>query len=667
MKFSALQRSWCALACLLIGLGANAQDTIPKDSSYLLEAVVVIYQAEPSSPVTFQNIAAEEIDKRSVGQEPSFILAETPAITAYSDAGNTQGYSYFRMRGIDQTRINMSLDGVPLNEPEDQGAYFSNYPDLLNSVSRLQIQRGVGTTKNGVANYAGSVQLYSPNLYDSTQAAVGFGYGSFQSLRAFAEANTTFKDKYGLYVRGSEVYSNGYKFSSANHSQSMFLSGGRRGKKSILKLNLLAGHQQNELAWLGVADSLIAVEPRTNANADEDDEFLQCLGQLQHQTQLNNASALHSSVYYTFLNGNYDFNLNNFLGLPSTQEMYNYAFRSHLAGFFSNYTYTKLRFSWTSGVHGNRYQRRHIGSERTFGQLYQNTGYKNEFSGFTKLNYTLDRFFAYADVQYRYTDFNYAGSVELDKINWQFINPKAGISYTIKPAGVVYYSIGSTGREPTRNDLFGGSDDLLADSLGNALLFIQTPERVVDHELGIRWAKTRTRVHFNLYYMGFQNEIVLNGKFGPNGLALTDDVDRSYRTGAELNLQFWIGNFGFINNSSFNYSRIQEQGVAFSPILTPPVIVNQEVVYRTRRFSVAVSGRFQSAAWMDFANTSKLEPYFLLNARAQYTLNHLQFSVFGNNLTDAQYFNHGYVDWDGSRKYFVQSPINFYGAVRYNF
>src|SRR6185437_512886 len=143
----------------------EAQTALRRDSSNLMKEVVVTYQADKLTPITFQNINGKELKAKSIGQEPSYLLSETPSITVYSDAGSTQGYSYFRMRGIDQTRINISLDGASLNEPEDQGAYFSNYPDIMNSVSKIQIQRGVGTSKNGVACYGGSVQLFSPNLF----------------------------------------------------------------------------------------------------------------------------------------------------------------------------------------------------------------------------------------------------------------------------------------------------------------------------------------------------------------------------------------------------------------------------------------------------------------------------------------------------------------------
>jgi iron complex outermembrane receptor protein len=195
----------------------KAQDTLRLDTLQTLKEVVISYQADKRTPITFQNIYSKEIKAKSTGQEPSFLLSETPSITNYSDAGNSQGYSYFRLRGIDQTRINMTLDGVPLNEPEDQGAYFSNYPDILNSVSKIQIQGGVGTSKNGVASYGGSVQLFSPNLTDSTKTTFGLGFGSFNSLRVFGEYNSGIKNKKALYVRASQIYSDGYKYNSSNN------------------------------------------------------------------------------------------------------------------------------------------------------------------------------------------------------------------------------------------------------------------------------------------------------------------------------------------------------------------------------------------------------------------------------------------------------------------
>ncbi|MDO6518495.1 TonB-dependent receptor [Zobellia uliginosa] len=657
------------LLTVLIGNRLIAQDATQLDTIRQLKEVIITYQADKLTPITFQNIHSKEIKSKSVGQEPSFLLSETPSITNYSDAGNSQGYSYFRLRGIDQTRINMTLDGVPLNEPEDQGGYFSNFPDLLNSVSKIQIQRGLGLTKNGVASYGGSIQLFSPNLRDSTRTTFGLGYGSFNSLRAFGEYNSGIKNRKAIYLRASQVYSDGYKYHSANNSQSVFVSSGLFFDKSTWKINLLAGQQKNEMAWLGVSDSLIHIDRRTNANSNQEkDRFFQSLAQIQNSWQISPSSFLQSSIYYTFLKGNYDFDLNNFLGFPPTEELYNYAFQSNLIGLFSNYSFSKNNFSWTTGFHGNLYNRKHTGSEKELGQLYQNKGFKNEVSAFTKANYGYKWLTFFADIQYRYVDFDYEGSVAFQKLDWDFINPKAGFSTSLNPHSTLYYSIGRTGREPTRNDMFGGNDDLLADNLGKPILSNTKPEYVVNHELGFRYQKKRLNLDFNFYHMDFENEIVLDGKFGPNGLSLTSNVEQSVRTGLELALFYRVNHyFSLTNNSSFNYSRIKEQSEKFTPILTPPLIVNQEVQFNKNNLTLALSAKYQYSSFIDFANEEMVDGYFLMNSRASYDIDKFQFAIFLNNITDTKYFNQGYVDFDGSKKYFVQAPINFYTSIQYNF
>lgn len=655
---------WCLT---LLAFQLAAQKKAP-DSNKVLSSVVITYAADEATPITFQNIDGAELQLKSVGQEPSFLLAETPSMTQYSDAGHSNGYSYFRLRGIDQTRINISLDGVPLNEPEDQGAYFSNYADILNSVRKVQIQRGVGTSKNGVASFAGSVQLFTPGLYEPRKTTVGASYGSFNSLRTFGEFNSGVKNNKAFYARVSEVYTDGYKHHSSNHSQSAFLSGGYFTEKSKWKANVLMGYQQNELAWLGVSDSLIKADPRTNGNAQENDQFFQGLAQVLNYRTLSPKTQLQSSVYYTFVQGDYDFDLNNFLGLPSTSEMYNYAFTSHLMGFFSNVSHSWKNTKLITGIHGNLYNREHLGSEASLGQLYVNTGFKNEMSAFAKLEHTHKRFHFLVDLQFRHTHFEYEGGVALNRYNWNFINPKAGISYNASKGLQFYYGVGRTGREPTRNDIFGGNDDLLADSIGNALTFIDAAEYVVDHELGFRYTSKKWRLNANLFHMSFDNEILLNGQFGPNGLALTTGVEQSTRSGLELDVWYKVSRWLVLTNrSSYNYSRIEESGETFSPILTPRIIVHQEVVCSRKALSGAIGIRFQDKSFMDFANENTLDAYTLLNSRVSYQAKKLRLSLFLNNLTNVKYFNNGYVDFDGTNKYFIQAPTNYSFSATYSF
>lgn len=619
-------------------------------------------------PVSFQVLNLADLDRKSTGQEPSAILQETPGITAYSDAGNPQGYSYIRLRGIDQTRINVSMDGIPLNEPEDQGAYFSNYPDLFNSMSRVLVERGVGINHNGTVSYGGSIQLSSPSMRGDRKLEVGLGYGSFNSTRAYLEYKSKERRGWTFYGRGSEIYSSGYKYHSANHSQSIYLKSQKLFRKSKLEAVVLGGLQRNRPAWLGVRDSLIEIDRRTNANSNERDRFFTGLASLNYYLNIRDSNSMHIQAYYSHLDGGYDFDLNNFLGFPSTNEMYRYDFRSHLLGLIYNCQLQRKRFEFIGKAFGNRYWRDHIGSERTLGELYSNTGTKAELSATAQMRYSLWKLRLFLDTQLRHVAFGYQGSVEMAPLAWTFLNPKAGFVLPLPKNLGLYYSFGSTGREPTRNDMFGGSDDLLADSLGNALLFITQPERVFDHELGIRRSSNKLAFCLNLYYMDFRNEIVLNGKFGPNGLALTNDVDRSYRAGVEWSVDVRIGkHLRLVHNSAFNRSRIREQGVTFAPVLTPAWILNLEAIFNRNRWTLAASARFQSSSWIDFANSASIQPYAVLNARVHYDLKRLGFSLYANNLTNAKYYNNGYVDWDGSRKLFVQAPINFYGAIRYTF
>lgn len=650
-----------------------AQDTTNSftDTIYTVNEVFISvdYEADKKTPISYQNINSEDFENKNFGQEPSFILSETPSMTVYSDAGNYQGYTYFRLRGIDQTRINMTLDGVPLNEPEDQGVYFSNYPDFFNSIDKLQIQRGVGTTKNGNASFAGSIQFTSPNLYDTSYKNFGIGYGSYNSYRVFGELNTSMDTKKGLYVRATHLNSDGYRYNSWNKSTSIFYKTGIDFKKNKLRLTGFLGNQQNQMAWLGVSQEKIDKDRKTNENTNEYDNFTQSLSQLQHTYKISDNSTLRSSLYFNYLKGNYDFDLNNFLGLTPTAEMYNYEFESYFTGIFSNYTYKKNNIEWTSGIHTNIYTRDHIGSVTTQNDnLYTNTGVKDEASVFTKVNYQFKNIILFSDIQYRYTNFNYNGDVNWKGKYWRFFNPKMGISYDLNKKYILYYSVGRTGREPTRNDMFGGNDNLLSDSLNNPELYITDAEYVIDHELGIRRKTKKYNTSFNLFYMDFQNEILLKGAFGPNGLALNDNVESSIRAGLEFNINYKINKYiKLINATSYIHSEIKDGGETFSPILTPKFITNQEIIYTDDKFETGINMRYQSSSYIDFANENKIDGYFLANFRVSFFIENFTLTLLINNITDTDYYNNGYVDYDRTNKYFVQAPLNFYSTLSYKF
>ena len=272
----------------------------------------------------------------------------------------------------------------------------------------------------------------------------------------------------------------------------------------------------------------------------------------------------------------------------------------------------------------------------------------------------------YRDLQARHVTFDYQGATAMDELEWSFINPRFGLSYRCSEVTTSYFSIGRTHREPTRNDLFGGLDDLGTDENGSPLLFDVPPEQVVDYELGLTTGNNWWLIQANVYYMDFEDEIVLNGQYGPNGLPLHSNVAQSYRSGIEVSgrLSFKSG-VSLINSSSYASNHISEAGVDFEPVLSPELIVNQEILYQSKGFEISLSGRYQSGSWIDLANSTELPSFLVFDAAVTYRIGRWEMSIRGFNLTNQLYFTNGSMRFDGVPLYFVQAPFNVYATVRY--
>jgi iron complex outermembrane recepter protein len=699
-----MKRILLFVVALFVSLMSFSQN----DTILLDECVVSFYRANKTTPITFKNIDKTELDLKCIGQEPSFILSQTPSITGYSDAGSGVGYSYFRLRGIDQTRINMTFDGVPLNESEDQGVYFNNYPDFLNSVSSIQIQRGIGTSSNGVASYGGSINFESPQLFGDKKYEAGFDMGSYHN-RVYAEYNSGKKNNHGLYIRLSNVMSDGYKLSSWNKSKSLLFSYGYMKNNHVLKLTGFVGHQRNAMAWLGVP--LDELNPTTNTNTiEEDDNFLQSLIKLQHNYYISDKSKLSSTIYYNYLNGNYDFDINNFnyheMGYPNNDSIYlfNYHLIQHFVGAFTNYSYTNKNFRLVSGLHINSFNRTHIGSDyidisTQLYKLYSNIGTKNEISGFAKIEYDINKFTLYADVNLRKTKFNYTDlykdpdyenfidilytdgelndpekwvAMNNNNVNiydFIFITPHLGLNYKIKNSSL-YTNIGYTQREPSRLDLFGGMD--FYSDYNNTYL---RNEQIHDLELGYRYNKENFNVNINLYYMYFKDGLVFS-KFGTSGI-VTCENQTFDRKGAEIDITYKYDKFTFTNNSSFtpkskmNYNEYDDYGDIVGTknghlTLNPFGIINQSVTYEYRDFIFGLDFRYQSRSYIDYEEENYIEEYYLFNAMINYKIyKNLDVTLRLNNITNQTYYSHGYITFSGEARYFIQAPFNFNLSIKW--
>ncbi len=662
-----IKKTIITLLAVFIVLATLAQNTANRfnDTILIEETIVKAYRAEHQTPISFTNLSSKTINKLNQGQEPAQILSNSPSVHAYSDAGNFRGYSYFRIRGIDQTRINMSLDGIPLNEPEDQGVYFSNYPDFFNSVDRLQIQRGVGTSANGVASYAGSINFSSAKLYDKQEVEVGLDYGSYNTSRAYGEFRSGITNNKAFYIRTSSLRSDGYKRRSANESYSTSLGGGWFSGAHSFKLIGFIGNQKNEMAWLGVPLADIKKDRRSNDNSIEDDDFSQSLVGLQYSYSLSENVMLNSCIYYNYLKGNYDFDFNNYFNYPEPEELFNYAFEHNFMG-----TFTNLNINWDKtdlavGVHANTFKRSHTGSLNRARQ-YQNTGYKNEFSAFAKVQHQFFGLNLFADVQFRHSSFDYEGSVGFERMNWNFVNYRFGANYRFLSLLDVYYSFGTTSREPTRNDIFGGWDNLNLDKNGKPMFFVIDPEEVFDHEVGVRAQTDGWHFALNAYFMDFNNEIVLNGQFGPNGLALHSNVAESYRRGVEFDYAWKPLTFLYLSgNLNYSWNKIKEGEIEIEPILTPVSMMNQELEFSFAGVELNLRGRFQDRSFIDFGNQHELPSFFCLDTRISYRFKKWQMHLGANNVLDEDILSNGSMSDAGVPLYFVQAPRNYFIGVKW--
>jgi iron complex outermembrane receptor protein len=605
--------------------------------------------------VTQKKITAQEISKSYQGQEMTYILSNTPSVNFSSDGGHAQGYTYFRMRGMDQTRVNMTLNGVPLNEPEDQGVYFSNYPMFATNVQSMQIQRGVGTSSNGTASYAGSINFESKNGLD-TATNIEVGYGSFNTGR-FNVNHSTGVMKNGLALYGSVAgyNSDGYRYNSGGNGYSVFVGAGLYKPKNVLKVTMFNGLSNNEMAWFAVSESDIKNDPRTNYNPKgENDKFKQSFVQVQNIKKFGSRSALTSTAYYNRLDGVWGM-------FADSVNLMNFGLGSNFYGLINNYSLNLNKLNINVGAIVNNYNREHsMHFNRDTINLYTNNGIKRELSGYVKASYDINRFTLYADAQIRNVNFKYNGDVSMNDLNWTFFNPKGGINFRQNKNISYYVSVGQSHREPTRTDMFGGMDNLVS-------LNIITPEQVTDYELGSYLKYNKLSIQYNVFYMDFKNEITLLGALGANGLPLMTNVTKSYRSGLELDITYKISKaFTLVNNSSFMDCKIVNNGTETRPLYTPNIIVNQSVNFEHKGFIANISAKYQGKSFIDFENTSTTSQFTLFNCSVGYQFHKITALVHLNNITNKKYFTNGYVI-AGERYFFANAPFNFGFTIKANF
>lgn len=673
----------------LLALAQPRRDSTQSDSARAARAAqaletltVTASRARADAPVAQTTLGTAQLRRDYAGQDVPLVLRRAPNVTAYSESGSLLNYSYFRLRGIDQSRINITLDGVPLNEPEDQMIYFSDFPDLASSVSSAQIQRGVGTSTYGQAAFGGSVNLASPSLAGTRpNGALQLGGGSFGSARATLEGQTgQMPNGFALYGRVSGVRADGYRAGSSTAANSAFASGGYFGARDIVKLTASTGLERNGQAYDAVPDSILRRDPRFNDIAGVGDHYRESFATLNY-TRLLSTSASAGITGYGFLtNGYYDYP--SFSDAPALR----FASASRWGGLVAAVHAVRGALTLDGGAHASTYSKDHRFDARPDLQYpaYDNTGYKTEGSAFAKTSIALGRVTAFGDLQARTVQFRYAPTagygIAEARQRWSFVNPKAGLTFRASPGVSLYGSFGTTGREPTRADLFAGADDVTPDDAPALLPLTRVrPEHVNDLEVGATVARANWSLAANVFDMRFRDEIARTGAATPLGYDLRANVGRSYRRGVEVDGAWTVvPRLDLSANAAVSRNRIaaytdEASGRTYrdvSPILSPAFVGNHGATFRaTRTLALTLDGRYQSRSYLAPTGDRRLTapPFYVLDGGASLALGGRSLQLTTRNLLDRRAYPSGNVSSHGVPRYYILAPRSIDATVKVPF
>ena len=572
------------IALLGAGITVHAQ-TSAKDSVKVVnlqEVQVVSTRATAKTPVAFTNVKKEQISKQNFGQDIPFLLSTTPSVLTTSDAGAGVGYTTIRVRGTDATRINVTANGIPMNDSESHAIFWVNTPDCAYCLEEIQIQRGARTSTNGSGAFAASINMRTQSISSKPYAEVSGSYGSFNTHKETVKVGTGLLNKYWAFdARLSNIQSDGYRDRASSDLKSYFVQGGYFGENTTIKFITFGGKEKTYHAWDGISKEQLENDRTYNPNGvilddnkgkgnpigfydDQMDNYRQTHYQLLLNHIFSPAWNLNIAFHYTNGFGYYqeykngrsleEYGLKPFYlpGNSEPQKKTNLV-RQKLVdsnfggGIFSlNYQNEKLNASFGGGL--NRYSNDHYGKviwvKNYTEQLdpeheyYRNTGGKTDGNIYLKANYQLiGGLSAYADLQYRYIHYTIDGDNDkwdftatperlqrLDvKENFSFFNPKAGLFWQINPNHSAYASFSVAQKEPTRNNYTDGMFDKYPKA-----------EKLLDYELGYTYRNEWVTAGVNLYYMDYTDQLVLNGKTNDIGEAMAENVKDSYRMGIEL-------------------------------------------------------------------------------------------------------------------------------------
>ncbi|MCB1008953.1 MAG: TonB-dependent receptor [Acidobacteria bacterium] len=503
-------------------------------ASFSESVVVAALRAGEAAPFAVSELSAIEIERADYGQEMPLLLGRTPAVASYSETGldTGGGYSYFTLRGLNQARVNMTFDGVPLNDPEESAVYFANFGDFAGAVSAIQVQRGVGASSVGAASYGGAIHFESTRIEEESSLGLGVGGGAYGTGRAHvAWQSGRGNSGFAFQARVAYQETDGWREHSGLEQRSLYFGGDWRGERTYLRIAGFSGREESSLAFYAVEPEILSVDPRYNPmQPEETDDFGQDLVYLQIARQLSERAELAAQVYYSGAQGSLEL----FDDPAAKAGLTEYGIDGETLGALVTANLRHDRWRLDAGVHGSTFSRDHFAFAEDGSRLYANVGEKDELSGFAKLDYEVaPRWRLFADLQLRQASFRYRGAIDLPTVRWGFVNPRLGVRYTLRDGLSLRASVGRSGREPARNDLLAGQDDVTTPIDLEAV----RPERVTDYELGIDWRGERAALAAGLYAMEFRDEIAVTGELSDFGYPIRRNLPESSRRGLEVELE----------------------------------------------------------------------------------------------------------------------------------
>ncbi len=660
------------------------------------------------------------LERKNFGQDIPVLLEATPSLVTTSDAGAGVGYTGLRIRGVDATRINVTINGIPVNDPESHAVYWVNMPDLASSIENIQIQRGVGSSTNGAASFGATLNIKTQDVSEKPFGSIDQSVGSFGTYKTTIKAGTGIINKhFSLETRMSSIQSNGYLDRASSDLKSYFLSAAYIGKKSIVKTIIFSGKEITYQAWNGTPESRVngdtaamntyadrnglSSEERENllnsgrtynyySYKNEVDNYQQDNYQLHFTHTFNDKLILNLAGHYTYGRGYYeqyrkgenlvDYGLNPVMIESDTVQQTDLIRRLWLDNDFVGAVYgvtykPTAHLDFVLGGSANTYFGRHFGeiiwaqyasNSEIYQRYYTNDSRKSELSSYVKAVYKRERFDVYTDLQFRHVDYTFVGKELVNgtpadvtqAVQFNFFNPKVGGSFKINSNQMLFLNGGISHREPVRADF-------VASTAENRPTF----ETLQDVEFGHQISTSKLSLTTNVYFMNYQNQLLLTGEINDVGAYIHSNVAKSYRLGVEV-----YGSYRFdkklklTGGVTLSQNKIAQFNEYLDTYLDTLPYYTQQVLTHTNTnmsFSPNITGNIGfewvpienfNIAWMTklvgrqfLDNTGNInrsiDPFNFSNIQFNYSIfdkfcKEIQFGLMVNNVFNQMYSNNGY-------------------------